>query len=149
MTQALLPEAGVAIVMELLQADAGVIAIAGDRLYPDDVPEGITLPALSVRSISYRVPRVPLGLRTDARIVIERIQVTPQCSFDNPTVLGQLERAVAIALQPRRLEQCAGFERVVIGAEEEFRGPVLRDHEQRVRQRAMDFHVTYQELAVT
>lgn len=146
MTQALLAEPGLAIAMELLVADAGVAAIAGDRLYPDDVPEGTAVPALSVRSIS-RIQRTPMSLRADAYTVTERLQVTPQCSTDEPTALGRLERAVAIALRPQRLEQCAGFERVVI--EPEFRGPVLRDHEQHVRQRPMDFLVTYQELAVT
>lgn len=137
-------EGGVVIAMALLRADAGVAELtgAGDRLYPDDVPQGVALPAVSVRSIS-RVRRTPMSLVTDACTVTERVQITPQCSVDTPTELGRLIRAIDLACRPQRREACAGFDRVVI--EDEGRGPTITDPEQRVRQRAMDYRITYQE----
>lgn len=53
----------------LLKADAGVIAIVGDRIYPDGVPEEVPLPSLAIRrlpnteyitTIHDNVPRVAI-----------------------------------------------------------------------------------------
>lgn len=93
------------VIMDLLKANAGVVAKVGTRIYPDALPSNVTLPAISVVHVDGVPDQYIPAVSTD------RIQVS---CFSNPTEYNgvkspqeveEVAQAVKTALHKSDLEK--------------------------------------------
>lgn len=62
-------------VYAILTGDAGVAALAGDRVYPQEIPQDVALPAVAYARVSTRRARRHGGAGVGRRLARARVQV--------------------------------------------------------------------------
>jgi len=126
-------------IRSLLMGAGAVTALASDRCYPGQLPQGCALPALVVEHIS-TVPRPTLDAQAGFGLMQARIQVTGLAAtyVQQKTLLD----AVITACNYQR-GVIAGVR--VASIVRELIGPDLRDDDRSVFYQSVDFVVTYQE----
>lgn len=124
-------------VIALLKADAGVFAIAGDRVSAGDVPLTATLPAIGVREVS-SVPIGAFDAQAESSLVTSRVQVTVHVKT-YPEIAAVLKAA----------RQACNFERGriagvdVVSVVRDLVGPDLEPPDAHAK--SIDFMVTHYE----
>lgn len=128
---------GVAAMRALLVADAGVTALApATRISAGDLPQGVTLPAISIDLISSTDRNIPSQGAT--RHVSDRVQITTLAA--TYPALKSLQEAVKTACADK-FPAVAGISNVTVHTQNQ--GPDFRDEENSVRMGTQDFRVTY------
>lgn len=132
---------GVPIIVQLLLATPGVAAlVAPENIVGDDLPQGTTLPAISISSIS-RAEHNPLTKQTK-RFVVERVQA--KVLSENAPMRGRVLAAVrtAAAYATPTFGDLTDIVIILYGA-----GPDGRDTISGIRTQPQDFSVSYNEPA--
>ena len=126
-------------VYALLSADAGVVALVGDRIYPPPLPQDVALPALAVKHISsVELPRLDATVGTN--LVTSRIEV--EAIAKTYAAQKSLIEAVRLALSYQR----GTFAGVYVGSILRAGvGPDMRDDDMQVFSQSIDFLVTHHE----
>lgn len=128
---------GVATIRSLLVNDAGVTALVpSTRISAGDLPQGVTLPAISIDLISSVDRNIPSQGAT--RHVSDRVQVTTFAA--TYPALKSLQEAVKSACADK-FPTIAGISNVVVHTQNQ--GPDFRDEENSVRMGTQDFRVTF------
>lgn len=128
---------GVAAIRYLLANNAPMVALVpAARISAGDLPQGVTLPAISVDFIS-GIDRniVEPGM---TRHVTERVQVT--CFASTYVSLKALQRAVKTACADT-FPTISGISNVVVHTDGQ--GPDFRDEANSIRMGTQDFRVSY------
>ncbi len=132
---------GVPIIVQLLLADVGVAALVKpENIVGDDLPQGATLPGISVTSISRREHN-PLTKQAK-RFVTERVQakVMGETAPKRAAVIAAVRKAAAYA-QPN-VGDLTNIVVILHGT-----GPEGRDLESGILSQPQDFSVSYNEPA--
>lgn len=128
---------GVAAIRYLLANNAPVVALVpAARISAGDLPQGVTLPAISVDLIS-GIDRNIIEPGT-TRHVTERVQVT--CFASTYPALKALQQAVKRACADT-FPTVTGIQNVVVHSENQ--GPDFRDEANSIRMGTQDFRVSY------
>ena len=125
-----------------LRADSGVEALVSTRVYPDELPVGCTLPAISYRLVSDVPDPVVPGYRT------ARVQVSVWSGTASPLEASTVAEAVISAIGRSRLGDAprtwtAGSTSYTVVACRSTNAPRLREPDSKYWHRPCDFLVTY------
>ncbi|MCK0531771.1 hypothetical protein [Sphingobium agri] len=130
---------GVMVMRKLFVAHAGLIALVpADRIAAGILPQGISLPAISLMSVSTADRNIPNpGTR---RQVVERVQATVMAA-DYPSlkaVMAQVKKAGA-----DQMPTVTGIENVTVHTD--GMGPDFMNEAASIYMQPLDFRVTYSE----
>lgn len=132
---------GVPIIVQLLLTTPDVVALVDPgNIVGDDLPQGFSLPAISVQSIS-RAEHNPLTKQAK-RFVTERVQA--KVMSENAPMRGKVVKAVrsATAFAMPTFGDATDIVVILYGA-----GPDGRDVASGIRTQPQDFQVSYNEPA--
>lgn len=128
---------GVAAIRLLLTNDGAVTALVpASRISAGDLPQGVTLPAISIDHISGVDRNIPAPGAT--RHVTERVQVTSFAA--TYPALKTLQRAIKAACADT-MPTVSGISAVVVHTDGQ--GPDFRDESNSIRMGTQDFRVSY------
>lgn len=129
---------GVAVIVTLLAADAGVTAIVpAARIFGGDVPLSTATPSIGVSQIS-GMPRNTVSMAETRRLITERVQVTIHAaSYDQQKALLELVRRAC----PNQRGTVDGVDLDSILPDIE--GPDLTDADAKIYEQSRDFLVKW------
>jgi hypothetical protein len=127
------------VIVALLEADAGVVALVGSRIFPSATTQGQALPAIFYDVIA-DVPQPTLSASAGENVYVARVQLA--CVGATYTASRELGSAVRDACHLKH-GVYAGAK--VVSSVLALRGPDFANDAQGVFVNQMDFSITYQE----